>query len=253
MADPTITALLVKDATGSTQNASTVSLSSNLYPAHVSYGWDGSSLLHPALVDSNGRQLVSGAAASGSAVAGNPVLVAGSDGTNARSLATDASGVLKAPFSRLLQLTSTFTPLASYATGNNFGGLFTFDASATIGAAAQEVRVAYLVMTLMAAAFVAANGMTSYWFNANPTSTTVTDGSNVTLNTADKSKVQYAVGVSASTPGQLGTTTQTFVVTNQVIPMMTDAAGKLYMILICSGAQTITIPAVSEMLVSLLY
>ncbi len=44
------------------------------------------------LTDTSGRQQVVGAAAAGAAVAGNPVLVAGSDGTDARTLATDASG-----------------------------------------------------------------------------------------------------------------------------------------------------------------
>lgn len=43
-------------------------------------------------VDTNGSQIVVGAAATGSALVGNPVLVAGSDGTNARTIATDASG-----------------------------------------------------------------------------------------------------------------------------------------------------------------
>ncbi len=43
-------------------------------------------------VDTSGRQLAVGAAASGAAVAGNPVLTAGSDGANARSLLVDASG-----------------------------------------------------------------------------------------------------------------------------------------------------------------
>lgn len=43
----------------------------------------------------NGSVGVGGLAASGSAVAGNPVLVAGWDGTNARTLSTDSSGVQK--------------------------------------------------------------------------------------------------------------------------------------------------------------
>lgn len=52
----------------------------------------------PVLVDTAGRALVSGAAADGAAVAGNPVLVAGSDGTNAQTIRTDAAGdVLIAP------------------------------------------------------------------------------------------------------------------------------------------------------------
>lgn len=46
----------------------------------------------PVLVDTAGRPLVSGAAADGAAVAGNPVLVAGSDGTNVQTIATDGNG-----------------------------------------------------------------------------------------------------------------------------------------------------------------
>ena len=44
--------------------------------------------------DSSGRQVMVGAAADGAAAAGNPVLTAGSDGTNAQTLLTDASGRL---------------------------------------------------------------------------------------------------------------------------------------------------------------
>ena len=43
-------------------------------------------------VSFSGNTTVVGAAASGSAVSGNPVLVGGSDGTDARTMATDASG-----------------------------------------------------------------------------------------------------------------------------------------------------------------
>lgn len=46
----------------------------------------------PILVDSSGRQVVVGAVASGSAVQGSPVLVGGSDGTNARTMYTDSTG-----------------------------------------------------------------------------------------------------------------------------------------------------------------
>lgn len=42
--------------------------------------------------DTSGRPTVVGAAANGAAVAGNPVLVGGSDGTDARTIATDSSG-----------------------------------------------------------------------------------------------------------------------------------------------------------------
>ena len=54
-------------------------------------GTDGT-YVRSILTDSSGRQEVVGGAASGSPVAGNPVLIAGSDGTDARTLSTDASG-----------------------------------------------------------------------------------------------------------------------------------------------------------------
>lgn len=44
------------------------------------------------LTDTSGRQQMVGAAADGAAVAGNPILVGGQDGTNAQSLLTDTSG-----------------------------------------------------------------------------------------------------------------------------------------------------------------
>jgi hypothetical protein len=57
-------------------------------------GTDGTDL-RTILTDTSGRQEVVGAAASGAAVTGNPVLVAGSDGTDARTLLTDNTGQLK--------------------------------------------------------------------------------------------------------------------------------------------------------------
>lgn len=45
------------------------------------------------LTDSSGRPNVVGAAADGAALAGNPVLIAGSDGTNAQTLTTNLGGV----------------------------------------------------------------------------------------------------------------------------------------------------------------
>lgn len=46
----------------------------------------------PFLVDSGGRVIFVGAAADGTAVTGNPVLMGGSDGTNAQSILTDTNG-----------------------------------------------------------------------------------------------------------------------------------------------------------------
>ena len=50
---------------------------------------------HEAAVDAQGGVKVAGEAASGAAVTGNPVLVAGQDGTDARTLLTDNTGQLK--------------------------------------------------------------------------------------------------------------------------------------------------------------
>jgi hypothetical protein len=60
-----------------------------------------------------GSQGVGGLAASGSAVAGNPVLVAGSDGTNARALATSAQGNLITEYKPAT--TSSLTSVAANA------------------------------------------------------------------------------------------------------------------------------------------
>lgn len=54
-------------------------------------GSDGT-LTRNLLTDTSGRPNVVGAAADGAAVTGNPVLVAGQDGTNAQSLKTDTTG-----------------------------------------------------------------------------------------------------------------------------------------------------------------
>lgn len=56
-------------------------------------GQDGTNAVTK-LVDSSGRQVIVGAAADGAAVAGNPVLMAGQDGTNAQSLAATTGGAL---------------------------------------------------------------------------------------------------------------------------------------------------------------
>ncbi len=52
----------------------------------------GAAVVHSLLVDAAGRPIVVGAAAAASAVAGNPVLIGGSDGTNAQNIAVDTSG-----------------------------------------------------------------------------------------------------------------------------------------------------------------
>lgn len=55
-------------------------------------GKDGSGNQQPFAVDTSGRMINVGAAANGAAVAGNPVLIAGWDLTNARTIRTDTTG-----------------------------------------------------------------------------------------------------------------------------------------------------------------
>jgi hypothetical protein len=66
-------------------------------------------------VDSSGRQVMVGAAASGAAVAGNPVLIGGSDGANARSITVDTNGriVAVSPTASNFNATVTQGPAAA--------------------------------------------------------------------------------------------------------------------------------------------
>ena len=56
---------------------------------------DGTADSSTMIGDGSGRVPVAGAAADGAAVAGNPVLIAGSDGTNAQSIAVNTEGAIK--------------------------------------------------------------------------------------------------------------------------------------------------------------
>jgi len=60
----------------------------------VGVGYDGANLRF-FRSDTSGRQVMVGAAASGAAVAGNPVLIAGSDGTNVRTISTATDGTVR--------------------------------------------------------------------------------------------------------------------------------------------------------------
>lgn len=67
-------------------------------------------------LDGYGQTIIVGAGASGSAVTGNPVLVSGSDGTNARTIKTLTDGTQVTRYKEL----ATFTGVASdIAIGNN--------------------------------------------------------------------------------------------------------------------------------------
>jgi hypothetical protein len=248
MADPTITVLQVRDAGGATQNAATVSQSSNLFPAHLTYGWDGSSAAHPVLVDSAGRSLVSGAAANGAAVAGNPVLIGGSDGADARSLLVDASGKLITPFSRLVSIGATFTPGATYAASQAFGA--TLAIAAGIGANMPYQMIGGGLVGF-ASSFSASATLQSHFFNAAP-STTFTDGSEPTWNSGDGSKWQGQVTTSGTT-----VVSGVGVIAEQIgaLPQLltTSSSGNIYVQFISVGAWTITTPGLFTLNLALRY
>lgn len=93
--------------------------------------------------DSTGQIIAKGAGASGSAVSGNPVLTAGSDGTNARTVLTDTTGKQIVTGSSLVQITGSgagttgrTTDTATYAAGDvinnstSAGTIYTFTGAA---------------------------------------------------------------------------------------------------------------------------
>ena len=57
-------------------------------------GLDNINAAHVIATNTDGHQIIVGAAANGAAVTGNPVLLAGSDGTNTQTIKTDNTGEL---------------------------------------------------------------------------------------------------------------------------------------------------------------
>jgi len=106
------------------------------------------------LTDSSGRPNVVGAAAAGSAVAGNPVLMGGSDGTDVRAIATDTSG-------HPITITQDTRPSA--------GSITVIDSAST--AAAGYLGVSVVTGTPTASSFVtqAVNGLSVNRFQLSGT------------------------------------------------------------------------------------
>jgi len=84
--DNTITAITPGDAIATTTYASASSI------IGVPLLWNGTTYDRLKEAGATGMAMVGGGAATGSAVSGNPVLVGGSDGTNARTISTNSSG-----------------------------------------------------------------------------------------------------------------------------------------------------------------
>ena len=99
-------------------------------------GIDPGGLGRTLFVDTTGRQIVVGAAASGGVLAGNPVLIAGSDTTDARSILTDTSG-------RLIAI-----PRTSVAESNN--SLATTGGSAQFGPTTAVQAVSWTISCVAA-------------------------------------------------------------------------------------------------------
>ena len=109
-----------------------------------------------------GTQGVGGLAATGTAVAGNPVLVAGSDGTNARTLAVDALGNLRVNTPSRQRVSITYQGTASAVTDTLLTLVKTTNGTAaggstTVAVAANKVlRINSITFSLRAAAAAAA-------------------------------------------------------------------------------------------------
>jgi hypothetical protein len=100
-------------------------------------------------LDVDGSAKVVGAAAAGAAVSGNPVLIAGQDGTDVRSLKTDASGELQVDVLTLPAVTVSSAPTtavtaaaASQADGHsvNIGALADADTASTLTGLLKKVK-----------------------------------------------------------------------------------------------------------------
>lgn len=97
---------------------------------------DDGALIQSAAGDTAGRQIIVGAAADAAAVAGNPLLVAGSDGTNARTIRTATDGTVRTD-----PTGTTTQPVSGTVTANiGTSGSLALDATLTGGTAEAIIR-----------------------------------------------------------------------------------------------------------------
>lgn len=130
--------LVVSGADGTNARILPLAVPNNAPPNwnNVVGGIDPGGLGRTLFVDTTGRQIVVGAAASGGVLAGNPVLIAGSDTTDARSILTDTSG-------RLIHI-----PRTSVAESNN--SLATTGGSAQFGPTTAVQAVSWTISCVAA-------------------------------------------------------------------------------------------------------
>lgn len=165
----------------------------------VGVGYDGTNLRF-FRSDTSGRQIMVGAAAEGSAVAGNPVRVAGSDGTNARTLRTATDGTLR------IDPTGTTTQPVSAASLPLPTGAATSANQTTLGSQTTEINDGTRTATIKAASTAAVAADTALVVAISPNSKGVTveqyllgAGGSATWNNATSVNATVLVG-SANDP-----------------------------------------------------
>lgn len=141
-------------------------------------------------------------AASTGAAAGDPSLVVGLSpnssiptGTNAIGSLQPATGASTQPgFAQQVPATLTITTSHSYVVGNCFGGFNSLSVVNTNQEAGslQELRVTSIAGVV--------EGLTAYVFSSNPSSSTCTDASTFTLNSADIDKLITTRAFTLSAP-----------------------------------------------------
>lgn len=152
-------------------------------------------------------------------------------------------------------VTATFTPSASYAAGNNFGGLLTVNPNIGYNTQYQIRRVS---VCGSAATLTASANLDVFILSASPT-TTFTDASSVTWNSADNSNINSVfscVGTTAAN-GQIANVFATAPSSTNPLPVpvtcQTDASGNLYVVIQAGGTWTMTTPAAFTILLEIAF
>ena len=152
--------------------------------------------------------LPTGAAANGAAVTGNPLLVAGSDGTNARSLSTDTSG-------RLIVVPPDSSAAISIAANATSSGSIT-------GLTGSGVAMVQLTGTFTATAQIQLTTDGTNWINVTGSNSIVNSATGAYMASGNLTATgMYMVDVSGSTGVRVITTAYTsgtITGTNRVVP-----------------------------------
>jgi hypothetical protein len=152
------------------------------------------------------------------------------------------------PFTRGVTVTGTFTPGASYTTGNSMAGLLTV---ATGLPAGQRVTIAQITVSFQTVGISGSGGLTPLVFNAAP-ATTFADATTPTLNAADAAKL-FRVGAGALSVLNFTSSNLFSVAASPTGDTTVDAGGNLYLVLILTNTLTTTTPGIATWAVALRY